>query len=123
MSERLKNAAIVTSATFIAYEASKFAFSFKSRKKILERDGNACAICGATDHLEAAHINHTRNGNYDKPSNGRTLCRPHHYVDHVNGAHNGLSREGNKWAAGQIWDRMTDEEQSRAVGIIYFNDE
>lgn len=77
-----------------------FAFSRGSRKKILARDNYQCVICGATDHLEAAHINHNRNNpNYNNPSNGRILCTEHHLEDHINRAgRNGLSKTHNNRA-------------------------
>ena len=83
------------------------AFSRKSRQAILRRDGGRCVICGARDHLEAAHINHNKkNPNYDNPSNGRTLCTKGHLKDHIRReGRNGLSKKANRWAIRKLRER------------------
>lgn len=90
------------------------AFSYFSRKEILERDGHACRECGSTDHLEAAHIDHNkRNKNYDDPQNGRTLCTEHHLQDHIlRHGRNGLTRSQNEWAIERIQERLADQTAS-----------
>lgn len=87
---------------------SQGAFSRRSRRQILERDGYACKVCGATDCLEAAHINHSRDyKNYDDPSNGYTLCTEHHLEDHINRhGRNGLTKRQNNWAINMIMKRL-----------------
>lgn len=109
MSERLRNIAIAATTAFVAYELSNSAFSFKSRKQIVERDGGVCTVCGATDHLEASHKNHTRNRNYDKPENGELLCDIHHLADHIKrNGQNGLPPKANAWAINQIEKRVRE---------------
>lgn len=100
MKERIVSVAKIATTVYVATKLSESAFSFRSRKKILERDGYKCVRCGATDHLEAAHINHNRNrSDYDDPSNGRTLCTEHHLEDHINReGRNGLTKRHNRWA-------------------------
>lgn len=87
---------------------SQFAFTRGVRRQILERDGYRCVVCGATDHLEAAHINHSKkNPRYNDPGNGRTLCTDCHYTDHINRhGNNGLTRSQNEWAINKIRDRL-----------------
>lgn len=77
---------------------SRFAFSWQSKQEILQRDGYQCTKCGSTEHLEAAHYDHTRDEKYDNPDNGRLLCTECHLEDHIHRPNNGLSKKHNKWA-------------------------
>lgn len=88
------------------------AFTHKVRKEIFERDGQKCIVCGATDHLEAAHLNHDRSHkDYNEAFNGKTLCTKHHLEDHLNRAgHNGLSRGHNDWAINKLRERLFNQE-------------
>lgn len=83
------------------------AFSFKIRKKIYERD-HVCTICGGTNHLEAAHIDHNKsNPRYDDESNGRLLCLPDHIKDHINReGRNGLTVAQNRWAINIMLEKL-----------------
>lgn len=97
------------------------AFSHCTRQKILERDGFRCIVCGATDHLEAAHINHTRNKDYDEPKNGRTLCTKDHLQDHIDRAgRNGLSRQYNQNAIESIRARLEAQEYEEEIPFMEF---
>jgi len=83
------------------------AFNPQTRKQILDRDQHQCVICGRTDCLEAAHIDHQRNERYDDPSNGRTLCVEDHLKDHIlRHGRNGLSLRQNEWAIEKIKERV-----------------
>lgn len=95
--------AIVIGATAL----STGAFSWKSREIIKKRD-QVCTICGSTEHLEAAHIDHNRqNPRYDDPSNGRLLCTEDHLKDHINRhGRNGLNTKANEWAIEAIKQRL-----------------
>jgi len=86
------------------------AFTSGVRMQILERDGYRCKLCGATDHLEAAHINHNKSRyDYNSPSNGRTLCIKHHLMDHINRhGRNGLPKRQNEWAIEQLRSRLPE---------------
>ncbi len=44
------------------------------KKKIIERDGNKCVICGATKELEVDHMRALMNGGDNSPSNLACLC-------------------------------------------------
>lgn len=102
------------------YEFSKYAFSYDSRQKILKRDGYKCTKCGSTDHLEAAHFDHTKNDFYDNTDNGTTLCTLHHLEDHQkNAGHNGLDREGNNWAIKSLKKRLWKQNQSEDPGHFF----
>lgn len=92
--------------------ASLGAFSYGSRRRIVERDG-VDVWDGSTESLEAAHINHDKqNPRYDDPSNGRLLTTRNHYIDHFNRAgKNGLTRAGNNYALRMIWERLSDSER------------
>lgn len=50
------------------------------RKSVLERDGNKCVICGATENLIAHHLNsyHWDKENRSNPDNGVCVCSKHH---------------------------------------------
>lgn len=92
------------------------AFSRPVRKKIWERDGGRCVNCGSTEHLNCAHIDHSReNPRYDHESNGRLLCEPDHYViDHVNReGRNGLPINQNKFAKRTLWQKFTEAQQEK----------
>lgn len=107
MSERLRNLAIASTVGVAAIGLSTSAFSRRSRNKILERDGHKCTECGSTEHLEAAHISHKRDKNYDNPDNGRTLCTEDHMIDHIERhGRNGLSKRANAWAVDTISKRL-----------------
>ena len=86
---------------------TQFAFSNGVRKQILERDGYRCTVCGATDHLEAAHVNHNRDyPHYNSPDNGRTLDSYCHLIDHIERAgSNGLLPHHNEWAIQKLAER------------------
>lgn len=94
---------------------TQMAFSFGTKKKILERDNNTSVESGKTRNLEAAHYNHDKKReDYDDEKNGRMLTRSEHYMDHYK-RHNkeglGLSRQQNRWALNTIWNRMTEKER------------
>lgn len=86
---------------------SQFAFSNGVKRKILERDGFRCVVCGGTDHLEAAHIDHNRdNPKYNTPENGFTADPYCHLIDHIERAgHNGLIERHNEWAIERLAER------------------
>lgn len=48
------------------------------RKRVFERDGHACVLCGCTDGLECDHIREVRKGGRPEMDNLRTLCAPCH---------------------------------------------
>lgn len=86
---------------------SQFAFSRGVRNEILKRDGYHCVICGATDHLEAAHIDHNRdNPKYNTAENGFTADSYCHLLDHIDRAgSNGLLPHHNEWAISKLAER------------------
>jgi hypothetical protein len=86
---------------------TQFAFTRGVRNQILERDGYRCTVCGATDHLEAAHVNHNRDyPYYNSPDNGRTLDSYCHLIDHIERAgSNGLLPHHNEWAIQKLAER------------------
>lgn len=94
---------------------SGMAFSYSTKKEMLERDNNASVESGKTQNLEAAHYNHDkRNEDYDSVDNGRMLTRAEHYMDHYtrHGRKDlGLTRRQNRWALNTIWRRMTKKER------------
>lgn len=95
---------------------SQLAFSRPIRRKIWERDGGKCVICGSTVGCECSHIDHSReNPRYNHESNGRLLCKPDHYlVDHVNReGRNGLPIHQNQYAKRTIWQRLTQQEREK----------
>ena len=91
-----------------AVALSQFCFDWDTRRKILDRDHHRCVKCGATDHLEAAHISHDKSRkDYNSPSNGRVLCLEHHLQDHKQReGYNGLTRAGNHWAIAMMVKRL-----------------
>ena len=84
------------------------AFSSDIRRKILDRDGHKCTVCGSTEHLEASHTDHNRdNPLYNDPSNGKTLCTRDHLQDHIEReGRNGLNHHQNQWAINKIRERL-----------------
>ncbi len=111
MNERLRTAAYIGAETVIfasaAYFLSRFAFSRGVKRQIHERDGYQCVVCGSEEHLEAAHIDHTRGPNYNKPENGVTLCTLDHLIQHIEEeGMNGLTPRQNQWAIEQISKRV-----------------
>jgi len=112
LKETLLNLGVPLATVGLFFIASLGAFSKKSRKEIYERDGGKSARSGKRGKLHAAHIDHTRNENYDKPSNGRLLTVREHYQDHYNRhGRNGLTTGGNRWALGKLWDLLTGKER------------
>lgn len=63
-----------------------FAFSKGTRVKMFHRDGGACRGCGRLWDdgwmLQGAHLDHTKNGNYDNVNNGVMLCVECHTRQH-----------------------------------------
>ena len=57
------------------------------RKEIMRRDKWKCQSCGKSsfDHwlLEASHLDHTRDENYQNPENGKAKDRICHFLDHI----------------------------------------
>lgn len=49
-----------------------------ARKRIVERDGGRCQLCGSTEWLQVDHIVRYIDGGSDDPENLRTLCEPCH---------------------------------------------
>lgn len=84
------------------------AFSSEVRRKVLERDGFKCTVCGSTEHLEASHKNHSRdNPKYNDPDTGITLCTKHHLLQHIeNEGKNGLTKAQNQWSINKIRERL-----------------
>jgi len=95
--------AIVIGATVLTGSA----FSKASRDKIHSRDV-VCVNCGSSEHLECAHIDHSRsNPKYDDTSNGRLLCSTDHLKDHINRhGRNGLNKSQNEWAIKSLLKRI-----------------
>jgi hypothetical protein len=90
---------------------SQFAFSGGVRNQILERDGHKCVVCGSTEHLEAAHKNHSRGKNYNHPEMGRTLCSACHLDEHqMMAGLNGLSKAQNDWAIQMLEQRVSNQD-------------
>lgn len=114
--ETLKTIAEIALPIGAVIFGSVFAFTPEVRYRMLERDKHRCVKCGATDHLECAHINHSRdNPNYNSLDNGRVLCTLDHYADHIlREGHNGLSIKHNRMAIHSLWDRMTEEQRKVA---------
>lgn len=109
---------ILTTAAIIGgiYLLSQFAFSRPVRRKIWERDGGKCVNCGSTEHLNCAHIDHSReNPRYNHESNGRLLCQPDHYlIDHVNReGRNGLPIHQNQYAKRTLWQKLTGQQKEK----------
>ena len=65
---------------------SLLAFSKGTRIKMFRRDGGACRGCGRLWDdgwmLQGAHLDHTKNGNYDNVDNGVMLCVECHLLQH-----------------------------------------
>ena len=87
---------------------SQFAFSWKSKQIIVQRDGGRSVISGETEDLEAAHIDHDKSKeHYDDPKNGRLLTTEEHLRDHINRAgRNGLTKAANDWAIRMLKQRL-----------------
>lgn len=49
-----------------------------ARKRIVERDGGRCRLCGSTEWLQVDHIVRYIDGGSDDPENLRTLCEQCH---------------------------------------------
>ena len=77
-----------------------FAFSRKTRKEMIKRDGGCKGVGGEHQGgLHAAHLDHTQNETYDDVTRGRMLCELHHLQDHINRhGRNGLTESQNTWA-------------------------
>lgn len=104
-----ENKAITTLAIIAGvYFVSQLAFSMGTKRKIWERDGGQSVLSGATDDLEVAHIDHSRdNPKYDHESNGRLLTTAEHLKDHINRAgRNGLTKQHNNWAIERLKERL-----------------
>lgn len=108
--ERLIKIAGFTALAVGAFELSNSAFTKKVKKEIHERDGYKCVVCGATDCLNAAHIDHNKDNakRYNDPSNGRTLCEEDHLRDHLNRAgKNGLTDKENQFAIEMLLTKIS----------------
>lgn len=112
MSKETKIAAEIVLPTFFLFLLTT-AFSHKSREAILKRDGGKSVLSGETEHLHAAHWDHSRsNPDYDKPENGRMLTRREHYIDHYTRTDNGLTPEQNYYGMQKLWESMTPQERA-----------
>lgn len=49
-----------------------------TKRRVLERDGHACVLCGATGRVEVDHIVRYADGGSNYDDNLRTLCKPCH---------------------------------------------
>lgn len=92
-------------------QATVFAFTKQVRREISIRDGGECRCCGYDKHLEASHLNHTRNEHYNNPDNGEMLCAGCHFDYHVSAIGDsvnclGLSEVNNLSAVKSLWKRM-----------------
>lgn len=64
------------------------AFSTRVKEKILKRDNHTCSYPGCFKkendgwRIIAAHIDHTKNNNYDNPKNGKAHCIEHEIQYH-----------------------------------------
>jgi hypothetical protein len=103
-SEITKDLLLILGVTFL----SQFAFSWKSKQIIHQRDNNQSVLSGETEDLECAHLDHSReNPLYDDPSNGRLLTTEEHLHDHINrSGRNGLSQTHNNWAIARLKERL-----------------
>lgn len=54
--------------------ASVYTLNPELRKRIFNRDGNKCKVCGATERLEIDHILSVRKGGGNEDKNLQTLC-------------------------------------------------
>ena len=64
------------------YSCSRVSRNSKFRRRVFERCGNKCAICGISIPcvLQAAHIVAVQDGGSDDPENGIVLCSNHHLM-------------------------------------------
>jgi len=73
--------------------------------------------------LEVAHLDHTRNEEYQDPSNGILVTQTEHLAHHLihrgNAQAIGLTEEGNEWAIGQLFDRVFHFHRQRGVPDLY----
>lgn len=95
------------------YLLSQFAFTSGVRKQIFNRDKGKSVWSGEGGAVEAAHISHQRDENYNTVENGRLLKPAEHYLDHVNRVgRNGLTLAANNAALRLIWKRLSEEEKA-----------
>ncbi|MFJ3037761.1 HNH endonuclease [Streptomyces tendae] len=59
-----------------ARDDNRAAIPAEQRRRIYDRDGNACLLCGTTDDLTLDHIHPWSLYGPDTDDNLRTLCRP-----------------------------------------------
>ena len=111
-----KTLSITGCAALLLY-LSTFAFSFSVRKEIGNRVGWECEHCGKSFWdgwlMDASHIDHERNGNYDNPENGECLCLWCHYDYHID--------MGDEYGAFLIMQRIESTEGGRTRDWITDN--
>lgn len=91
---------------------SQAAFSSGIRKQIFNRDKGKSVWSGQGGAVEAAHISHQRDDNYNTVENGRLLKPAEHYLDHFNRVgRNGLTLAANNAALRLIWKRLSEAER------------
>jgi len=98
---------VIPSATLVV----GMAFSWKVRNEILKRAGNKSELSGRTDRpLEAGHLLHTRDDNYNDANNGVLGTDIEHAIFHLRHrrkAHiTGLTEYQNEWSVNEIMKRV-----------------
>lgn len=68
-----------------------------ARRRILDRDGHQCVICGSAGPLEVDHIVPVALGGSNDDSNKRTLCKPCHKAHGATGRRKGEMSPDAPW--------------------------
>ena len=109
-SNRLVQAGLLVATGFIATTA----FTKKSRKAMIQRDGGCTEEGDHVGYLEASHDHHSRANVDGVPYNdirrGKILCSLHHLIQHLGligrAREAGLSEKGNDWAIDRLQERV-----------------
>jgi hypothetical protein len=104
---------------------NNFAFKSKRVKKIKEAAGGICEGCSrefGNGQLYASHIDHTRNANYNRTSNGKAFCKAceftYHFQHRGNPSKIGMSKYNNASTIKGAWNELSQEEQNRLIGMF-----
>lgn len=91
----------------------EFAFTSRARQLAKQRSGGVSELTRRNDRpLEVAHLNHSRNSNYNDIDNAIVVTDTEHAGFHIvakkKGVDIGLAEYQNEWAIGAILKRVFD---------------
>ncbi len=109
---------------YLLYQLALGSASHEIRKKVKERANKICEGCGKnTKKLTVAHMDHTRNGNYNDPNKLKaycTSCEFRHHASFIGRANEtGLSEDDNIATVNGLWQTILREYKREEIIKLY----